>query len=53
MKHFSAKLAELYLDPYRIYKIMSPSVYELEMQSGKHQGKVHVWFLKKFVPNFN
>ena len=48
VKHFSGKLASLFSGPYRISEIISPTVYELQLQCGRIIPKEHVRFLKTF-----
>ena len=51
IKNISAKLCPRYLGPYRISKLLSPTVYELCDLTHKLVGKAHIEDLKPFVPS--
>ena len=49
-KHFSASLAKKFSGPYKIKKVISQNVYELELPAkSKQNPKAHVRFLKPYV----
>ena len=50
VKNISAKLSPRYLSPYRISKILSPTVYELCDLNHKFIGKSYIEDVKPFVP---
>jgi len=47
---FAAKLAPQFDGPFKIAKVLSPNVYELETPDSRKLSKVHVRFLKRFQP---
>ena len=50
IKNISAKLCPRYLGPYRISKVLSPTVYKLCDLTHKFVGKAHIEDLKPYVP---
>lgn len=48
--YFSAKLAKTFSGPYKIVRQLSKNVFELQLPDKKQSPKVHVRYLKHFVP---